>query len=102
MIKNNDLPAFMPQKVITEPSCVNKIKLKNLLLVFGFGFSFIAASALAADLGPGTVEFYCSISYAPCSIAPDSGAQRIPLGQVSSSALKDGCRSSSKMFKIKL
>lgn len=79
-----------------------KMKLKKLHLVLGLGLSIIAGSALAADQGHGTVEFYGSIIDAPCSIDPDSGAQRIPLGQVSSSALKDGGRSASKMFKIKL
>lgn len=78
------------------------MKLKKLHLVLGLGLSIIAGSALAADQGHGTVEFYGSIIDAPCSIDPDSGAQRIPLGQVSSSALKDGGRSASKMFKIKL
>ncbi|EOG1984599.1 fimbrial protein [Proteus mirabilis] len=78
------------------------MKLKKLHLVLGLGLSIIAGAALAADQGHGTVEFYGSIIDAPCSIDPDSGAQRIPLGQVSSSALKDGGRSASKMFKIKL
>ncbi|WP_163830942.1 fimbrial protein [Proteus mirabilis] len=78
------------------------MKLKKLHLVLGLGLSIIAGSALAADQGHGTVEFYGSIIDAPCSIDPDSGAQRIPLGQVSSSALKDGGSSASKMFKIKL
>lgn len=77
-------------------------EIKKLHLVLGLGLSIIAGSALAADQGHGTVEFYGSIIDAPCSIDPDSGAQRIPLGQVSSSALKDGGRSASKMFKIKL
>lgn len=77
-------------------------EIKKTAFSLGLGLSIIAGSALAADQGHGTVEFYGSIIDAPCSIDPDSGAQRIPLGQVSSSALKDGGRSASKMFKIKL
>lgn len=78
------------------------MKLNKLGLVLGLGLTVAAGSAFAADQGHGTVEFWGSIIDAPCSIDPNSGDQRVPLGQVSANALKDGGRSVSNTFKIKL
>ncbi|MDQ8027053.1 type 1 fimbrial protein, partial [Staphylococcus aureus] len=69
------------------------MKLNKLGLVLGLGLTVAAGSAFAADQGHGTVEFWGSIIDAPCSIDPNSGDQRVPLGQVSANALKDGGRS---------
>ncbi|OAT24992.1 fimbrial protein [Proteus myxofaciens] len=78
------------------------MKLNKLGLVLGLGLTVVAGSTFAADQGRGTIEFYGSIIDAPCSIDPNSDNQRIPLGQVSTTALKDGGRSNSNAFKIKL
>ncbi|MEQ4922893.1 fimbrial protein [Proteus hauseri] len=82
------------------------MKLNKLALVLGLGLSVAAGSAFAADpvkdQGHGTVKFVGSIIDAPCSITPDTENQTVPLGQVATSALKDGGRSNSRDFKISL
>lgn len=78
------------------------MKLNKLALVLGLGLSVVAGSALAADQGHGTVKFVGSIIDAPCSITPDTENQTVPLGQISTAALKDGGRSNSRDFKISL
>lgn len=79
-----------------------KMKLNKLALVLGLGLSVVAGFALAADQGHGTVKFVGSIIDAPCSITPDTENQTVPLGQISTAALKDGGRSNSRDFKISL
>lgn len=64
--------------------------------------SFASAAAPTADQGHGTVTFTGSIIDSPCSINPDSVDQTVNLGEVSSTALKDGGTSSPKPFQIKL
>lgn len=76
--------------------------LNKLALVLGFGMSVVAGAASAADQGHGTVKFTGSIIDAPCSITPDTENQTVPLGQISTAALKDGGRSNSRDFKIAL
>ncbi|HCH49133.1 MAG TPA: fimbria A protein [Proteus sp.] len=82
------------------------MKLNKLALVLGLGLSVAAGSTFAADpvkdQGHGTVKFVGSIIDAPCSITPDTENQTVPLGQVATSALKDGGRSNSRDFKISL
>ncbi|MEQ4658430.1 fimbrial protein [Providencia manganoxydans] len=62
----------------------------------------MSASALAVDMGSGTVTFTGSIITAPCSIAPGEEIQNIPLGQVSNVTLEQGNMSSPEDFSIKL
>lgn len=66
--------------------------------------SLVAISSFthAADQGHGTVTFTGAIIDAPCSINPDSIDQTINLGQIASSALKDGGTSTPRQFQIKL
>lgn len=82
------------------------MKLNKLALVLGLGLSVAAGSTFAADpvkdQGHGTVKFVGSIIDAPCSITPDTENQTVPLGQISTAALKDGGRSNSRDFKISL
>ncbi|MEX6428178.1 fimbrial protein [Providencia manganoxydans] len=62
----------------------------------------MSASALAADMGSGSVTFTGSIIEAPCSIAPGEESQNVPLGQVSNVTLEQGNMSEPQDFSIKL
>lgn len=83
------------------------MKLTKLATVLGFSCFMIAGSAFAEDPAPitgghGEITFQGEIIDAPCSIAPNNDKQTVRLGQVSSSLLKDGGRSTSEPFTIKL
>ncbi|WP_273830965.1 fimbrial protein [Serratia bockelmannii] len=78
------------------------MKMNTALLAAAVVFSMSSLAAHAADQGHGKVTFTGSIIDAPCSIAPESVEQTVPLGQISNVALKDGGRSTPKNFEIKL
>ncbi|QKN79769.1 fimbrial protein [Scandinavium goeteborgense] len=54
------------------------------------------------DQGHGQITFTGSIIDAPCSISPESQDQTVPLGEISSAALKDGGTSTAVPFTIDL
>ncbi|TBL69130.1 fimbrial protein [Hafnia alvei] len=65
------------------------MKLNKFVVALGLGVTLAASAVSAAtDAGHGTVTFTGSIIDAPCSIAPDSSNQIIPLGQISNVSLK--------------
>lgn len=76
--------------------------MKKLHLAMALGMALASGSALAADQGHGTVNFKGEIIEAPCSITADTAEQTVDLGQVSSSTLKAGGKSTPKDFSIKL
>lgn len=88
------------------------MKLSKIAVAMGLGMSLVCGMANAAasgtvtpsgaDQGHGHITFNGSIIDAPCSIAPDSVDQTVPLGQVANSALKDGGESTPVPFQIKL
>lgn len=84
------------------------MKLTKLAAVLGFSCLMVAGSAFAEDPvepitgGHGQITFEGEIIDAPCSIAPNNDKQTVQLGQVSSSLLKGGGRSTSEAFTIKL
>lgn len=73
----------------------NKMTLSAFIL---FGIS----SVTYADQGHGSVTFTGSVIESPCSINPESVYQDIPLGQITTVALKDGGTSDPRPFQIKL
>ncbi|MGR7304864.1 fimbrial protein [Klebsiella aerogenes] len=77
---------------------MNKMKKTILAAAIMFG----AASVSHADQGHGKVTFTGAIIDAPCSITQESIDQSVWLGQVSNVALKDGGKSTPKMFSIDL
>ncbi|MGC1027642.1 fimbrial protein [Pantoea agglomerans] len=76
--------------------------MKKLQLAMVLGMALASGSVFAAEQGHGTVNFKGEIIEAPCSITADTVEQTVDLGQVSSSALKAGGKSSPKAFSIKL
>lgn len=76
---------------------LNKIASAVILSMGMFTFG-----ANAADQGSGSVTFTGNIIEAPCSIAPDSVDQTVPLGQIAKSALMGGGKSNPVHFDIKL
>lgn len=88
--------------------------MKKIKLAMALGMILAAGSVFAADTtadsssvatkgqGHGTVNFKGEIIEAPCSITADTAEQTVDLGQVSSSALKAGGKSTPKNFSIKL
>ncbi|MGK3141803.1 fimbrial protein [Pantoea sp. C2G6] len=76
--------------------------MKKIQLAVVLGMALASGSALAAGQGSGTVHFTGEIIDAPCSITADTVEQTVDLGQVSSSALKAGGKSTPKPFSIKL
>lgn len=82
---------------------MKKIKLAMALgMILAAGSVFAADSVAAKGQGHGTVNFKGEIIKAPCSITADTAEQTVDLGQVSSSALKAGGKSTPKNFSIKL
>ncbi|MGN6041351.1 fimbrial protein [Serratia marcescens] len=77
------------------------MKLNKIMMAAVLAFG-VTSAAHAADQGRGSVTFKGSIIDAPCSIVPESADQTISLGQVSNVALKNGGKSASKNFQIKL
>ncbi|TCM69087.1 type 1 fimbria pilin [Acinetobacter calcoaceticus] len=75
-----------------------KISKIMLTAVMAVGVSGLAA----ADQGSGKVTFTGSIVDAPCSIAPESLDQVVPLGAVSNAALNNGGKSLPREFNIQL
>lgn len=77
--------------------------MKKLQLAMVLGMALASGSVFAAsNQGHGTVNFKGEIIDAPCSISADTIEQTVDLGQVSSSALAKGGKSSPQDFKIKL
>lgn len=62
----------------------------------------MTSMAHADDVGHGKVKFSGSIIDAPCSIAPGSEDQTVPLGQISRSLLSGGGHSKAEQFSIEL
>ena len=63
----------------------------------------LSHSALAADIGDGTIRFKGEIVDAPCVVSADSQNQEINLGQVKTTTLATaGNKSPAKPFQIKL
>lgn len=80
------------------------MKLNKIMLAAALTFGVINV-AQAAGQGSGTVTFNGSIIDAPCSIAPESIDQTIPLGQISNAALAangNSGESTPRAFNIKL
>lgn len=75
--------------------------MKKIILV-ALVSGVMSASALAADMGHGKVNFKGAIIDAPCSISADSIEQTVELGQVSNIALVDGGKSTPRSFDIAL
>lgn len=71
-------------------------------LVMALGMVMVAGVVNAADQGHGTITFTGSITDSPCSITAETANQTVDLGQVSSTALKNGQTSSPKPFFIQL
>lgn len=78
------------------------MKLSKAVQAASIVMAISSFSSHAADQGHGTVTFTGAIIDAPCSINPDSIDQTINLGQIASSALKDGGTSTPRQFQIKL
>ncbi|MHA6312521.1 MULTISPECIES: fimbrial protein [Pantoea] len=76
--------------------------MKKIQLAMIMGMVLASGSVFAADQGHGTVQFKGEIIDAPCSITADTVEQTVDLGQVSSSVLAKGGKSSPKAFNIKL
>ena len=77
------------------------MKLNILALVVAAGF-MSNAFAVATEAGKGQIKFTGSIIEAPCSITPGTSNQNIELGQISSTALQDGGKSTPVTFQIDL
>jgi type 1 fimbria pilin len=77
------------------------VKLNILALVVAAGF-MSNAFAVATEAGKGQIKFTGSIIEGPCSITPGTSNQTIELGQVSTTALKDGGKSTPVTFQIDL
>ena len=90
------------------------MKLSKLAVAMGLGMSLVCGVANAGgtasgtvtpatgDQGHGHVTFTGSIIDAPCSVSPESSDMEVPLGEVASSALKDGGESKPVTFNIQL
>lgn len=79
---------------------LNEIAMSVVIMSFG-----TVSVAQAAGAGSGTVTFTGSIIDSPCSIAPESVDQTVPLGQISSAALSvnnNSGESVPRRFDIKL
>lgn len=76
--------------------------MKKLQLAMALGMVLASGSVFAADQGHGTVKFTGEIIEAPCSITADTVEQTVDLGQVASSALQKGGKSTPRTFSIKL
>ncbi|HAW1202394.1 TPA: type 1 fimbrial protein [Escherichia coli] len=63
--------------------------------------TLVSFGAHAADQGTGTVTFTGKIVDAPCSIAPESVNQTVEMGNISSSAIRNGS-AQVKTFNIRL
>jgi len=74
-------------------------KTSALLLAMGL---FSMGTAQAADQGGGTVTFSGSLIEAPCSVDPDSKDLNVPMGQVTTAALKSQGTAAPVRFEIKL
>lgn len=77
------------------------MNMNKILLATVMAFS-VSSLAQAADQGHGKVTFTGSIIASPCSIAPESIDQTVPLGAISNVALKNGGKSTPRNFQIKL
>lgn len=86
------------------------MNLSKIALAMGLGFTLVSGFANAAASGTetpaggnhGVIHFKGEIVDSPCSLDADSADQTVDLGQVSSSALKDGGTSDAKFFNIVL
>ncbi|MFU2316893.1 fimbrial protein [Rahnella sp. PCH160] len=78
------------------------MKFSKIAVALGLGMVMVSGAQAATDQGHGTIHFTGSITDAPCSIAPESVDQTIPLGEVSNVVLKDSGRSDPALFKILL
>lgn len=76
----------------------------SLMMVMLSGSAFAAGlmTPPSGAAGSGTIKFTGAIIDAPCSIAPDSIDQAIPMGQISKTVLQDGGESVVRNFDIKL
>jgi len=70
-----------------------------MLLVAGM---FSIGAVQAADQGGGKITFSGELIEAPCSVDPDSADLNVPMGKVTTSALKNGGTATPVRFEIKL
>jgi type 1 fimbria pilin len=80
------------------------MNMKKIVVAVAMASGMVMGAAHAAplDQGHGTVTFTGSIIDSPCSISPDTVDQTVNLGEVSSTALKNGGSSVPVPFQIKL
>ncbi|AHG20037.1 fimbria A protein [Chania multitudinisentens RB-25] len=78
------------------------MKLNKLMLATVIAFSAVSVAQAAPNQGGGTVTFDGDIIDAPCSVAPESVEQTVPMGQISSKVLANEGKSSSEAFNITL
>jgi len=75
------------------------MKMNKLVLASLFAFS---VSGVQASEGNGKIKFTGEIINAPCSVAPESIDQVVSLGQINSTTLANGGKSSPEPFTIEL
>lgn len=78
------------------------MKLNKLMLATVIAFASASVAHAASNQGSGKVTFTGEIIDAPCSVAPGSVEQTVPMGQISSRLLAKEGKSSSEPFSIEL
>lgn len=78
------------------------MKLNKLMLATVIAFASASVAHAASNQGSGKVTFTGEIIDAPCSVAPESVDQTVPMGQISSRILANQGKSSMQPFNIEL
>ncbi|MGB8663989.1 MAG: fimbrial protein [Serratia inhibens] len=78
------------------------MKLNKLMLATMIAFASASVAHAASNQGSGKVTFTGEIIDAPCSVAPESTDQTVPMGQISSRLLAKQGKSESQPFSIEL